>query len=57
MPEWLLEAGTIIAAGVGVYAAIRSDLAYMRAKIEHIELSAAEAHRRLDMVIYRRNGG
>ena len=57
MPEWLMEAGTIVAAGVGVYAAIRSDLAYMRAKIEHIELSAAEAHRRLDMVFDRRKGG
>lgn len=51
MPEWALEVGAIIAAGAGVYAAIRADLAYMRAKLENLQESAAEAHRRIDGLV------
>lgn len=46
-PE-LLQLLMPVGTAVGVYAAIRADIAYMRAKIEHAHEDARLAHKRLD---------
>jgi hypothetical protein len=51
MPEWILQVVSIVAAGAGVYAAIRADLAFLRAKVDTLEESAERAHRRIDGLI------
>lgn len=52
MPDWAVQVVAMVLTGVvtagGVYAAIRADIAYMRAKVEQAADSAAEAHRRID---------
>lgn len=48
MPEWVLDLLPAVGVAVGMYAAIRSDLAYLRAKAEQAVASAESAHRRID---------
>lgn len=48
MPDWALQVIGIVAGAAGVYAAIRADLAYIRAKAEDAHSSASSAHARLD---------
>lgn len=48
MPDWLGQVVAIVAAGVGVYAAIRADLAALRVKAETAVQRADDAHRRID---------
>lgn len=55
MPEWVLQVLGIVGGATGVYAAIRADLAYLRAKVENANESAASAHKRLDALIFNRN--
>lgn len=54
MPEWAGQVLGIAAAGVGVYAAIRADLAYIRAKVESAHDAAMTAHARIDSFFDRR---
>lgn len=54
MPDWVFQVVGIIAAGGGVYAAIRADLAYIRAKAEGASESAKQAHARIDSFFDRR---
>lgn len=54
MPEWLLQVGAMVAGAAGIYAAIRADLAYIRAKAESAAESATSAHRRIDDFFQRR---
>lgn len=54
MPEWLLQVVAMVAGGAGVYAAIRADLAYLRATAEGAKSSADRAHRRIDDYFDRR---
>lgn len=54
MPDWLMQALGIAGAGAGVYAAIRADLAYMRAKLEAAHAAAIHAHERIDSFFDRR---
>lgn len=54
MPEWVMQALGIAGASAGVYAAIRADLAYLRAKVENAHDSARTAHARIDSIIDRR---
>lgn len=44
----------IAGASAGVYAAIRADLAYLRAKVENAQDSARKAHSRIDLILDRR---
>lgn len=44
--------GTAFAA-IGVYAAIRADLAQLNARVKHAEDTAARAHERIDSIITR----
>lgn len=48
MPDWLFQVVGIVAAGAGVYAAIRADLAYIRARADGAHESAGRAHMRID---------
>lgn len=48
MPDWLVQVLGAFCGAAGVYAAIRADLAYLRAKAESAEASASRAHVRLD---------
>lgn len=48
MPDWIVQLMGMAGAGVAVYAGIRADLAYLRAKIEGAHESASLAHQRLD---------
>lgn len=43
-----------IAGGVGVYVGIRSDIAHLRARVEHTERSADQAHSRIDSILQSR---
>lgn len=54
MPEWLREVAPILGAAVGVYAAIRSDLAYLRARVEGLSEDVRHAHKRIDSMPSRR---
>lgn len=54
MPEWLSELLPVIGGAAAVYAAIRADLAYLRAKAEQAVASAESAHRRIDDFFQRR---
>jgi len=55
MPEWIGQVVSIVAAGAGVYAAIRADLAFLRAKVDTLEETAAHAHRRIDGLFTKGN--
>lgn len=46
--EILLQALAALGGGVGVYAAIRADLARINLLAQHAHDSAGEAHRRID---------
>lgn len=46
--DFLLQMVIAAAGGVGVYAAIRADLARLGLLAQHAHESAAEAHRRID---------
>ncbi len=48
MPDWLLQAIAMGGAAVGVYAAIRADLAALHVKAELAAKSADRAHERID---------
>lgn len=48
MPEWLIQVIGMVGAAAGIYAAIRADLAYLRAKAEDAHTSATLAHARID---------
>ncbi|MHB1430389.1 MAG: hypothetical protein ACYCVW_17030 [Rhodocyclaceae bacterium] len=48
MPDWFVQVLGAFCGAAGVYAAIRADLAYLRAKAESAEASASRAHVRLD---------
>ena len=50
-PDWLSHFLTVIAGAGGVYAAIRADMAYLKAKAEQACTDAVKAHDRLDMHI------
>lgn len=56
MPEWLGQVVAIVAAGVGVYAAIRADLAALRVKAEMAVERADYAHRRIDGLFQHKGG-
>jgi len=56
MPEWLGQVVAIVAAGVGVYAAIRADLAALRVKAEMAVERADYAHRRIDGLFLNKGG-
>lgn len=47
-PDFILQLIVAAAGGVGVYAAIRADLARLGLLAQHAHESAAEAHRRID---------
>lgn len=53
MPEWLLQLLGILGAGVGAYAAIRSDLSRLGAEVKSAAASADKAHSRIDQLIAR----
>lgn len=57
MPEWAWQVLSMAGGAAAVYAAIRSDLAYLRAKVEGAHESAEQAHKRLDALFLKRNGG
>jgi hypothetical protein len=46
--DFILQLIVAAAGGVGVYAAIRADLARLGLLAQHAHESAAEAHRRID---------
>lgn len=48
--ELLLQALAALGGGVGVYAAIRADLARLGLLAQHAHESAAEAHKRIDRI-------
>ena len=54
MPDWFFQLAGIVAGAVGVYGAIRADLAAIRVKAEMAHGSAGEAHRRIDDFYNRR---
>lgn len=45
-----------LAGGVGVYVGIRSDIAHLKARVEHAEKSSDQAHTRIDSILQRRAG-
>lgn len=51
MPEWVVQLVTMGAGAAGVYAGIRYDLGQLREKAEGAATSAAEAHKRLDVLM------
>lgn len=53
MPEWVLQVAGVLGAGVGAYAAIRSDLARMNERLNNVVLVADKAHQRIDQLIAR----
>ena len=48
--QFLLQLATAGAAAAAVYAGIRADLATLRVMADHASQSAAEAHRRIDVI-------
>lgn len=44
-----------LAGGVGVYVGIRSDIAHLKARVEHAEKSTDQAHTRIDSILQRRH--
>lgn len=48
MSEFLIQAMPTITAGVGVYAAIRADLAALKARVDTLEKATDRAHARID---------
>ena len=54
MPEWIWQLVAVGSSGVGVYAAIRADLARLHENLRHVENTANEAHRRIDHFTERR---
>lgn len=48
MPEWMMQLGAAVIGGVSVYAAIRSDLAALAARMVNVEKTADSAHERID---------
>lgn len=47
-PDFLLQVAVGLGGAVGVYAAIRADIARLGLLAQHAHESAAEAHRRID---------
>lgn len=47
-PEFILQIIVAVAAGFGVYGAIRSDLTAAKIRAENAQKAADEAHQRLD---------
>lgn len=56
MPDWMLQLIAPGAAAVGVYAAIRADLARLHEVAHQAREAATEAHRRIDHINERRRG-
>lgn len=54
MPDWVLQLAGVLAGGVGVYGAIRADLAAIRVKAELAASSADAAHKRIDRFFDKR---
>jgi hypothetical protein len=52
-PADLLELGKMIAPAIAVYAGVRADLSFLKAKVESLQSSADEAHKRIDKVLER----
>lgn len=57
IPEWAWQVLSMAAGAGGVYAAIRSDLAYLRARAEGAAASAEKAHGRIDDLLMQKRGG
>lgn len=47
MPEWVLQLLALVCGSAGVYAAIRADMAYLRARVD-------SAHDRIDDMLGKR---
>lgn len=48
MPDWLMQAAALVGAGVGVYVAIRADLARLHERVARALDESSAAHRRID---------
>lgn len=55
MPEWAIQLAGLVGGAAAVYAAIRADLAYIRAKAEDAHESAGKAHERIDSIFTHRS--
>lgn len=56
MPDWMLQLGSAVIGGGSVYAAIRSDLAALAARMVNVEKMTDSAHERIDS-LWRKNNG
>lgn len=55
LQAWIQAALPVVAAGIGVYVAIKADLAAMHARVTIALASADKAHSRIDELLQRKN--